>query len=310
MVMVSKDKKVYKNKVTELEYKGNSLIYPNGSSIMGNQFKNEFDYVKFIAGKGPKLVLVGGGERKVETPLKLAGYLNPSDDIDIAAKESDVNYILNNHKSGTFRMIDNTKTVCEGLSSYKEVIYYSLFSVIKDTEVPDRDKYIDIFTRNIGPIPVYENMFNDAINAKISYESSSGKESIKVKLQPPEYSIATSLNPLVYKDKRAIPEIVSLYMLFSKDFIDFDSVLQGAMKLLKASEKLVADKISVYSNNYNPPEDIDMARYTNYSDNINKISSKLGNNRNKVRRILRKGDVEMEKFDEFYETLSNAFKDY
>ncbi len=308
--MVSKDKKTYKSKATELNYNGNSITYKNGSSIMGNQFKNEFDYVKHVAAKGPKLVLVGGGERKIETPLKLAGYLNPSDDIDIVARESDVNYILDNHKSESFRMIDNIKTVCEGIGTYKEIISYSPFSVVKDIEVSDRDKYIDIFTRNIGPIPVHESIFKDAINATISYETSSGKNTINIKLQPPEYSIATSLNPLVYKDKRAVPEVVSLYILFSKGFIDFDKALQKAVKLLKESESIVSKEIGKYSNKNPAPNDMDMERYLNYTTSINRVSSKLESNRNKIRRILRNGDVDMEKFDEFYETLSYTFKNY
>ena len=180
------------------------------------------------ASAGTEMLLDGGSGKKVLIPEKLSNYLRPSIDIDIIMHDAGARKAFPGMKKD--KMVDKVKAVMiEGKLGYENVTHYSPFPVYRDKAYPDTDIFIP--SGGLGPIPFGTELFADAIEVHIE------QSGINVKVADISFTLATSINPLVFTNTRARSALVALFCN-ADTFNVPDTVAATADYLLKSIERV------------------------------------------------------------------------
>ena len=188
------------------------------------------------ASAGLEMLLDGGSGKKVLIPEKLSNYLRPSIDIDVIMPDADAAKAFSGMKKD--RMVDKVKAIMvEGKLCYENVTHYSPFPVYRDKAYPDTDIFVP--SGGLGPISFGRELFAGSIEV---YMAQSG---ISVRVADIAFTLATSINPLVFTNTRARSALVAMFS--HSDVFDVpDTVAATAGHLLKSissvnSAMLMAD---------------------------------------------------------------------
>jgi hypothetical protein len=173
---------------------------------------------------GSTMLLNGGSGKKVLVPAELSNYMRPSVDIDVIMPHYSAARAFNGMRKD--RMVDRVKAVMvEGKLAYENVTYYSPFPVYRDGSYPDTD----IFTTEtgLGPISVTHEIFRDSIKVELR------NSDVEVRIADIAFTLATSINPLVFTNTRARGSLVALFS--NLEIFDVSDVAARAAGHLAAS---------------------------------------------------------------------------
>jgi hypothetical protein len=234
------------------------------------------------ASTGLEMLLDGGSGKKVLIPEKLSNYLRPSIDIDVIMPDADAQKAFPGMKKD--RMVDKVKAVMvEGKLGYENVIHYSPFPVYRDGKYPDTDIFIP--SGGLGPIPFGMELFAGAIEVHMK------QSGIIVKVADISFTLATSINPLVFTNTRARGALIALFS--NPGIFDVpDVVASTADYLLKSIEKVNHAMLAGDSNRSLAHMKSDK-NYKQYAKIISeKIPNKLDAIEGKLSKIMSHANVE------------------
>ncbi len=191
-----------------------------------NPHLNELELTKraIYATSEKAMLLDGGSGKKVLIPERLSNYLRRSIDIDVIMPHQEAK--MSFHDMAPYNMVDRVRIVrVEGKLNYEELTQYSPFKVYRDEAYPDTD----IFTTRtgVGPIQFNDGIFKEAIKVKLAYSN------IEVKIADISFTLATSINPLVFTQPRASGALIAL--LSNLDTFDINDVAARTAEHLSAS---------------------------------------------------------------------------
>ena len=241
----------------------------------------ELTKIAVRASAGTEMLLDGGSGKKVLIPEKLSNYLRPSIDIDVIMQDADARKAFPGMKKG--KMIDKVKAVTiEGKLGYENVVDYSPFPVYRDIAYKDTDIFIP--SGGLGPIPFGAELFADAIEVNME------QSGLKVKVADISFTLATSINPLVFTNTRARSALVALFC--NPDTFDVpDTVAATAGYLLKSIERVNSAMLIADSDRSMDHMKSDK-NYLQYSKLISeKIPNKLDVLERKVSKIMSHANV-------------------
>lgn len=255
-------------------------IYNEGKTCLeSNPHLHELELTKTAlrATNGKQMLLDGGSGKKVLIPSKLSNYMRPSIDIDIIMPSADASASFKNIYKD--KMVDRVKAVpTEGRIGYDIVTYYSPFSVNRDLRYPDTD----IFTTDtgVGPIQFGQQLFSNAIEVTLP------ETGIIVKVADIAFTIATSINPLVYTNMRARGSFVALFS--NLDSFDISGVAERTAEYLASSiERVNAAVSAAYENSRHSHIGSDK-NYREYESMLNsKIPNRISMMEKKLSKITR-----------------------
>ncbi|MEM0201776.1 MAG: hypothetical protein QXR73_01185, partial [Candidatus Micrarchaeaceae archaeon] len=180
------------------------------------------------AAAGFKMLLDGGSGKKVLIPEKLSNYMRPSIDIDVIMPDADACKAFSGMEKG--KMVDKVKlAMVEGKLGYENITYYSPFPVYRDKAYPDTDIFIP--SGGLGPIPFGKDLFVNAIDVRMD------QSEMDVRVADIAFTLATSINPLVFTNTRARGALVALFSNTSTFDIP-DTVASTANYLLKSMDRV------------------------------------------------------------------------
>jgi len=232
------------------------------------------------AASGKTMLLDGGSGKKVLIPSTLSNYLRPSIDIDVIMPHNDALKAFSGMAKD--KMVDKVKMLpVEGKLSYESVTYYSPFPVYRDSSYVDTD----IFTTEtgLGPISIVPNIFKEAITVNLL------NSGMVVNVADIAFTIATSINPLVFTNTRARSSFVALFS--NLDTFDVSDVAARSAEYLATSIERVNEVVSMamssssrshikYDKNYRSYESILSEKTPNklrmLDKKLEKIMSKVG----------------------------------
>lgn len=234
------------------------------------------------ASKGHTMLLDGGSGKKVLVPGSLSQYLRKSVDIDLLMPHSDALKSFSNIKAD--KMVDRIKHISqEGKLGYEFVALYSPFPVYRDSGYPDTD----IFTNavGVGPIILSDEVFKNPITVKLN------DTNLSINVADISFTIATSINPLVFTDQRALSSFIAL--LSNSDIFDIEDVASKTAAHLRLSIEKVNGVVEKYACGKAVSHVASDKNYVKYAQILSqKIPNKLMAIKYKLEKIMSHASVE------------------
>ncbi|MCL4372186.1 hypothetical protein M1373_02610 [Candidatus Marsarchaeota archaeon] len=201
------------------------------TSIEHPLHRHELELTKsaISAAKGVHMLLDGGSGKKVLVPYALSQYMMPSIDIDLLMLHEDALRVFSCMRKEHMIDKDAVLSNSDSISSIYTT-YYSPFFVYRDKSLPDTDIFTEV--TGVGPIKLTKDVINSGLEVRMS-------DGTGIKVADIAFTIATSINPLVFTEKRARGTFIALFS--NTDKFDLTEIAEKSVVHLRQSVQNVVE---------------------------------------------------------------------